>query len=253
MIVRSEQIKTFEVYAEGAYTTEMVEHMKSYAPKVCEVVGDPGVRRIVESEIQHARDYDLTNREPVRFFLELTCSLGCGFDTDPQLQWAAETLNDSSIPNDLHRADRLHERLVQYLDRVAGPDQKYAIQALQRWLEFNFEIAPREGWSERPALKVMARLYPEKFEFIGESVASTLAQQATEEAAKYGLPQGKGAAVLTGMKFAMGHRICEDHYYPWISSALTDPRIVDGEQRLSRLISKMRTYGTHVLAYFTQS
>src|SRR5207249_1146784 len=124
---------------------------------------------------------------------------------------------------------------------------------LQKWLDFNFEIAPREGWSERPAVRVMAHLYPEKFEFVGESVAMELARQATEEAAKYGLPQGKGAAALAGMKFAMGHRICEDHYYPWIAAALNDPRIVDGEARLHRVVSKMRTYGTHVLAYFSQS
>jgi hypothetical protein len=253
MIIRCEQLQTLKAYAEGAFATEMVEHLKSYAPKVCEVVGDLGIRRIVESEIQHARGYGFSNRGPVRFFLELTCSLGCGFDTDPQLRWAAETLNDGFIQNDMLRADHLYERMVMYLDRVFGPDQQYAIQALQRWLEVDFEMAPREEWSEKPVLKLMAHLYPEKFEFVGESVASTLVQQATAEAVKYDLPQGKGAAALAGMKFAMGHRICEDHYYPWVSSALKDPRIVDGERRLARLISKMRTYGTHVLAYFTQS
>jgi hypothetical protein len=189
----------------------------------------------------------------VRFFLELLCTMGSGFDTDPQLRWASETLADGSIQTDMFRAERLHERMVVYLDHVAGPNHQYAIDALKKLLEFNFEIAPREGWSEKAVLKVMAHLYPQKYEFIGESVASTIARQAAGEAAQYGLPSGKGAAALAGTKFAMGHRICEDPFYPWIATALKDPRIVDGERRLDRLVSKLRTYGTHVLAYFSQS
>ncbi len=253
MIVRAAQIETLEAYAKDAFTKEMAEHLKSFAPKLCEVVGDPAVRRIAESGIERARSYGLTNRGPVRFFLELTCTLGSGFDTDPQLRWASETLTDGSIPTDMFRAERLHERMVVYLDRVAGPNHEYAIDALKKLLEFNFEIAPREGWSEEAVLKVIARLYPQKYEFVGESIARTITQEAAGEAAQYGLPAGKGAAALAGTKFAMGHQICEDPWYPWIGTALKDDRIVDGEGRLSRLVSKLRTYGTHVLAYFSRS
>lgn len=253
MVIRSQQMETFETYASDGYARELADHLKSFAPKLCEVVGEQAVREIVKSAIERARRYGLENRGPVRFYLELMCTFGSGFDSDPQLPWAFETLTDGSIPTDMFRAERLHERMTVYLDHVAGPEHQYAIDALKKLLEFNFEIAPREGWSERAAVRVMAHLYPQKYEFIGEAVASALAQQASAEAAKYGLPQGKGAAALAGTMFAMGHQICEDPFYPWIAAALKDPRIVDGEKRLARLVSKLRTYGTHVLAYFSQS
>ena len=218
-----------------------------------EVVGDPGAREIVKSAIARARTYGLENRGPVRFFLELTCTFGSGFDSDPQLPWASNTLTDRSIQTDMLRAERLHERMMVYLDHVAGPEQQHAIDALKKFLEFKYEIAPREGWSERAVLMVMAHLYPQKYEFIGEKVASTLTKRAAAEAAQYSLPPGKGAAVLAGMMFAMGHQICEDPLYPWVAGALKDPRITDSEGRQSRLIARLRTYGAHVLAYFSKS
>jgi hypothetical protein len=254
MIIRSEQIETLRAYASDTFVAEMAEHLQSFAPKVCEVVGEPGVRRIAESGIERARNYGLTNRGPVRFFLELTCILGVGFDTDPQVPWAAETLNERSIQTDMLRADRLYERMVVYLDHVAGPNNQYATEALERALNFNHQAAPQEGWSQQAMMNVMAHMHPQKYEFIGEDVAAAIVRNAATQAEIYGLPAQRGAAaLLAGMQFAMGYRICEDPFYPWIAATLKDPRTVDGEHRLDRLASKLRTYGKHVLAYVTQS
>ena len=171
------------------------------------------------------------------------CTLGTGFDTDPQLEWASETLTDRSTPSDMIRAERLHQKMVAYLDVVAGPDRRYATAALQRLLAFNFD---KSEWSEQSMLTALGDLYPQKFEFIGESAARRLFQLAGREAAKSACSAGKGGAALAGTMFAMGHRICEDPFYPWVSATLKDPRIVDGERRLNRLAAKLKTYGTQV-------
>jgi hypothetical protein len=103
-------------------------------------------------------------------------------------------------------------------------------------------------------MNVMAHMHPQKYEFIGEDVAAAIVRNAATQAEIYGLPAQRGAAaLLAGMQFAMGYRICEDPFYPWIAATLKDPRTVDGEHRLDRLASKLRTYGKHVLAYVTQS
>ena len=253
MNVRSEQIQTLEVHAQDSFVREMAEHLKTFAPKVCEIVGDPAVREIAQLGIQRARSYDIRNRGPVRFYLELMSSLGSGFDTDPQLPWAAETLKDGSIRTDMLRADRLFQRLVAYLDQVAGPDNQYATDALNRFLQFNPDAPPREGWTQQAVLRVMSHIYPQKLNFIGENIAQAILRKATDEAASYGLPAQKGAVVLAGAEFAMGHQICEDPFYPWIAGTLKDPRIVDPEAKLKRLTSKLQTYAKHVLAYVTQS
>lgn len=253
MIIRSAQMVTLGAYANHAFANELAEHLKLFAPELCNVVGEPGVHEIAASGIERAHSYGLTNRGPVRFFLELMSTMGSRFDTDPQIPWASQVLTDGSIPTDMLRADRLYERMLVYLDRVDGPDRRYAIAAFTRSREFDVESAPREGWSEKAVLNSLARVYPEKFEFIGESLARTIARQAAEEAAAYGLPPGKGPAVLALSKFVMGHQICVDPFYPWIAATLNDARIVDGNSRLARLVSKLHLYGTHVLAYFNPS
>ena len=250
LIIRADQLKTLDEYSQRAFADELVNHLRVYAPKLAEVVGEAGTRQIVESEIGHAGTYGITNKGPVRFFLELTCSFGSGFDTDPQLLWASDTLGDPSLLNDIARSDLLYDRMLNYVDSVCGPDQKYAIQALTRLLETDFGASNLKDVSEGRLTKQMASVYPEKFDFIGKAVASNLVQQAREEASQYGLPEREGTAALTALKFAMGHQVCHDPYYPWISSVLTDSRIVDGEHRLSRLLNKLRTYGTHVATLF---
>jgi len=82
----------------------------------------------------------------------------------------------------------------------------------------------------------MACIYPEKFAFIGKEIANVVVDSAAAEAKQYGLPEGRGAAVLAGMKFVLGHRIWEDPYYSGISTTLRDPLPADGADRLRQLL-----------------
>jgi hypothetical protein len=254
MLIRSEQVKILETVAKASFVTEMSDHLHSFAPKICEVVGVPGIRRIAEIAIQRAQGYGLTGRGPIRFFIELTCSLGDGVDTDPQLPWVAETLNDDSIPSDLLRADLLHKRMVIYLDLVAGPDNQFVTRAIETALSFNYHDTAPEGGSVQAMMAVMKRIHPQKYEFIGEDVAGAIVRNAADYVETCGLSAQKGATVLiAGLQFALGHRICHDPYYPWIGATLRDSRIVDGEQKLDRLATKLRTYGRHALDYLTNA
>jgi len=252
MIIREEQFTAFGAYAEDAFVKEMCVHLRSFAPKLCQVAGEPALLHITKSRIERGRSYGLSNRGPLRFFLELTCTLGTGFDTDPQLKWASDVLTDKSIETDMLRAGQLYGRMISYLDQVAGPNQQYAIDALKRLLDYNLD-APHEAWSQSSTTEAMARFYPQKFEFVGESAMRKIMRQAAKEASGYGLPPGEGTAVLSAMKFAMGHLICQDPFYPWISATLNDPLTIDGNGRLARLVSKLRTYGSYVLAHFSRS
>lgn len=254
MFIRSEQLETLQTDASDGFVSEMADHLRSFAPRVCEVVGEPGVRHIAESGILRARSHGLTNRGPISFFLKLICSLGVGFDTDPQLPWIAETLNDPSIQSDMLRADCLYKRMVVYLDHVAGPKNQYTIRAIDKALNLNPLDAPRERWSQQAIMDEMAHIHPQKYDFIGKGVAAALVRSAAAQAETYGLPAQQGATVvLAAIQFALGHRICEDPFYPWIAATLNNPRTVDGEHRLNRLTSKLRTYGRSALTYLTQS
>ena len=254
MIIRSEQLEILQTYSNVNFVAEMADHLWLFAPRACEVVGDPGVRHIAESGILRARSYGLTNRGPISFFLKLSCSLGVGFDTDPQLPWIAETLNDASIQTDMLRADCLYKRMVVYLDYVAGPNNQYTLGAINKALNLSPLDLLRESWSQQAIMNEMAHIHPQKYELIGEDVAAAIVRNAAAQAETYGLPAQKGATVvLASIQFTLGHRICEDPFYPWIAATLNAPRTGDGEHKLNRLISKLRTYGKAALTYLTQS
>jgi len=250
MIIRSDQMEALEAQTSAVFLAEMEEHLRSFAPRLSAAAGEEGVHKAVEMGLQGARTYGLVKRGPIRFYLELMCTLGSGFDSDPQLAWATETLTDQSIPGDMLRAERLYERLVVYMDQVAGPDQQYAIQALRNALDFNYEEAARQNEISTPAiLKNLATLYPEKFEFAGATVMHGIVAQAEQQAAEYGLADPRAVPVLAGLQFSFGHQACTDPLYPWISRTLTDPLTVDAEGKLARLISKLRIYADRMLAH----
>jgi hypothetical protein len=247
LVIRHEQLQALETSAERAFQTELFQDLKRYGPKLCAHLGDLALQPIVASQIKHSRSCGLTRRGPIWLFVELTCTLGSGFDTDPQLFWASETLNDQSIPNDMLRAEQLYQRFVMYLDLVAGTHHRYAIQALRRWLTSTLDQPSNREWDELAALQFMNDIYPEKFEFIGPAIANTLIKEATSEASGYELPPGKGAAMLAAMKLTMGHHICKDIYYPWISTTLDTQLLVTAEDRFATLLTKLRGYFTYLL------
>ena len=67
MIIRAEQFQTLEAYGNEAYAAEVAEQLKSFAPPLCEIVGDAAVLEIAGSGIRRARGYGLPDRGPVGF------------------------------------------------------------------------------------------------------------------------------------------------------------------------------------------
>ena len=237
-MIRPEQMAVFNAYAERAFENEMVEHLKSHAPWIVRFLDDRVLQRIVHTDIRRARGYDLTRRWPISLFLELSLTLGCGFDTDPQLRWASEALSGSATSTDMLRAQRLYEGAVAYSEKVIGEDYRYLDNALQKLTRIDLASAPEEALAPETTLSLLADIYPEKFSFVGETVARALVLSAAAEADSVFLPKPFGTAVVAGMKFVFGHRICDDPYYPAVSAVVHHS--LPGADRLTQLLSRAR-------------
>jgi hypothetical protein len=118
--IREEQMAVFDQAARKTFEDEMVEHLAEFVPKQCEVIGEQQVRKVIQLGVERARIYSLTNRGPVRFYIELMFVFGSDFDTDPLLSWAAEILGDV-LTNQMAKAGRLYEKTNDYLEKVSGP------------------------------------------------------------------------------------------------------------------------------------
>ena len=248
MLIRREQVETFEKAAWISFENEMVQYMLEFAPRLAAVAGEGNVRRLVRIGLERAKGYMLSLRGPMRFYLELMASSGSDFDSDPVLPWARAGLTDETIPDELERADRLYRRMLAYNEAVGGKENEFGKQALQRMLRANpEEFTASRGSLEEKTVKALELMYPQKAEGAGKDALVLLVQRAREKAQRYAIKSQEGTAFLTGLMFAFGHGVDTDPMYPWVSSALTDPLIIDEAGRVKRLYDRTRVYAQRTL------
>jgi len=246
--IRSEQVAAFEQAGFRAFEHEMVEHLAKFSPQHCEVMGEPRVRNVIQLGMARAKTYGFTNRGPVRFYLEMMFMFGTDFDTDPLLPWVAKILNDTAMADQMKRADQLYEVLMDYAEKVAGPDNEYVKAALRRASLQRFEDLPLpSGDFEKGMIARLTANYPQKCEYVGESALRELIPLGVALAREYSVSAAAGKVFLIGLMFAQGHGFATDPQLPWVSATLNNPAITDPNKRIERLYSKTMTYLRHVL------
>ncbi len=250
LVVRQGQMAVFARAAIENFEREMREHLKTFTPKHCEVLGDDGVRRVVQLGRGRAGAYGFANRGPVRLYIELMFMFGSDFDTDPQYPWTAQILAANNGVDQMTRADRLYEKTLDYLEKVAGPDNEYAKAALRRVKEQRLDaVRASPGSLETEALSRMKQNYPEKCQYVGDAALRALIPRGIESAKQHGVATDKGSILFIALAFVLGHGFASDPQFPWIESTLKNDHITDADRRIERLYSKAMTYLDHVLAY----
>lgn len=243
MRIRDEQLTALDEVRMPDFAFEMARHLADFTPLHAALLGEEGLREIAEAGVERARAYGFTRRGPVRFYIELLFMLGWGFDSDPQLPWARETLTEAEIPDQVARADRLHELAVHYRTTVGGKDGAIALRALRRAREEPYEVEPLPGESlERLAFRRMEAVHPEKCDYVGAEALRSLLQTAQAEAQRYSLSSAAAVGLVTGLMFALGSGVVGDPKYPWILGTLANRAISDPGRRAERLYSKAMTY-----------
>jgi len=210
-------------------------------------LGDAQLRVALSQAMERAAGYGFTNRGTMRLYIELMFFCGSDFDTDPQYPATSELLR--SPADQMWRAESIHERYIDYLDNVAGPDNINERKALETLSAFarNPPVFSAEGL-ETMILQEMSRAFPLRATFVGEASLLALIDEARVEAGKYGFATPRDVALLAILKFAFGHGCTKDPLYPWIFRTLRDERIVSAEARSARLERKAITWLDHVLA-----
>jgi hypothetical protein len=240
--IRPEQIKAFEETALRRFEDEMVRHLMELAPKHCEAVGEAGVRQVIRLGIKRGAGYGLTNRGPVRFYIDLMIMLGSDFDTDPQYPWAAAILKERELPDQMERADRLFEKSQDFAQKVFGPDYCLEKAAVRRAGDVKFEDLPVSiDPSGGQLAGHLERVFPEKARYIGAPAIRGLAMKAIGLAQQHGLARDRGPTVLAGLMFAFGHGIVTDPQFPWVAATLNNEK-QDTATRTERLFRRAMTY-----------
>jgi hypothetical protein len=247
-LVQRTQISAFEQAARADFEEEMADRCRALSPGHCRALGASRLRPAIHRAVDAAAAHGLTERGPVRLYIELSLLFGSGFDSDPQLPWAAEQLARDELLDQLIRAEALYERASAYLRRVGEPDSASARAALLRLAAIGNDApailpegldatAPEPAPALLHALTTEARrsmeqAYPAKCAYVGPEPLERLAASAVARAwAHHGLRTPRSLVLMALLQFAFGHRCAEDPFHPWIGEALAGDEAQESLER----------------------
>jgi hypothetical protein len=240
----------FDEEVRRQFEAEMLVHLKRFAPPACELLGDDQVRKVIRFGLERARLHGFTNRGPLRFYVELIFLLGGDFDTDPLLPWAGKILDDPAEHDQMRRADHLHERTMEYVEAITGPESRYEIAAMRRAVDLPLEVPAVAGRDfEQQVIDRLRAIYPEKCDYVGEEAIRTLIPGGVRLARSHSVSSDRGVAVFIGLMFALGHGFARDPKFPWIEAALTDPGPTDPDRRVHQIHTTVKDLFEHFLIY----
>jgi len=251
LVIRAEQMETFEKAALSSFEDEMVEHLAQFSPPLYKAVGEEQMRKVIQLGMSQAAQYGFTYRGPVRLYLELMLLFGSYFDTDPQYPWAAEILTNQESGTQMQRTESLYEKTMDYRQKVAGPEDAYTLEALKKIAVFArqpLNIAADNFISAMQ--REIAHVYPQKAAYVGAAGLETLIRKGMGGAQRQQFMTERGMVLVVVLMLAFGHGCGKDPLYPWIAKTLQDEMIVDAKARAERLEKKALTWLEHVLAYF---
>lgn len=255
LTLRPEQITVFEHAQADYFRPRIIQHLKDTLPRHWQVIGESSIQQTVDQGVNTASHYGFTQRDTVRFFIELTLLLGHDFPDDPQLPWVKLALAAHARGSELDQARSLHDAAVVYLESVHGEDGSQFDAACQRLLAEPIDIATgsREKF-ESTVLIRLDHLWPEKYQQLGEQASRELIKRGLKASAKQGIKLESGAFLQICLMFLLGHRFEDNPNYPWAKTATEGDPIERVAQRHQAALAYLRrwceqpSHGEYLLA-----
>lgn len=234
MIIRPEQILSFSQAARSGFLAETRSQMKSLAPKSCQNISDNVLHSAILQGLEKAESYGFTLIGTIRFYIETSFILGVSFDTDPQFPWAGKILQDTSITDEVWRADALHEELENYMCEVLGENRenlKLALLATSRVARQ--KINWQKELNEQKLTELAEWVYPQKLKALNQDAHHEIYRRSQEAAGERGIRNHYGIVLCYFLNFFCGHKCAVDPLFPWLTEVITHKaKSVDEQVRL---------------------
>lgn len=235
--------------AQEAFAESIIPHLQHFSPRHASMLGERGLRDVVELGIERARPYGLTNPGVLRFYVELMFLYGSFFDTDPLFPWAAQALGDGSLADPGARASNLHDQMSWYYDTVSGPDLASDRDALRAATQVRAgDALPGTRDFEEDLMAKLAALHPARASYIGEGRLRTLVRAAVAGAESNAVGTASGATLFAMLMFTKGHGFVNDPIVPWARATLDEGAADDPGSRAERLARAFAAYVARVFA-----
>src|SRR5437868_2035323 len=118
-VIRQKHLEALERAASDRFMQEALAYLEETFPSHWTYAGENNVRAVLTRGVQRARSHRLTSERNVLQYVSLMFLLGSGFDQDPQYPWVAQLLDDSAVPSEDVRMERLQNKVKEYLEQWA--------------------------------------------------------------------------------------------------------------------------------------
>jgi hypothetical protein len=249
LVILKDQMQAFELIDPKSFEESMLEHVREYFPKIVEVAGEEKILVFNRRSHERAKEYGFATRHEVYLFIDFMVMLGSGFDADPQLPWAADILQDESIPDPTARIDQLYDTVIRYLDQVVGKDGVFPVGPMRTLIDYPLgQLEQRlAAGLEQGMLDEFKRICPQKYDLVSEDQFRKLITEGVELAGAYGFIRNREVGFLLILMYVFGHCFASDPQYSVLTDVLVDKNLSDGKQKLGRLHEVLRTELTKAL------
>lgn len=238
--ISSQQMGSLAEVPRRSYASELVDHLRGFAPRLVELRGEETVHQVVEAAIQRAVDAGFTLRGPVRLWVELVFCHGHRFDTDPSLPWA-DSLRDTAALHQNERARLLFEAMQTHQQAADGDDMADLIGNLGVLAQADWEAMLTSPRAQAQPAIALAQIFPQRCRGLEPARLETLLDEAEEARQAHGLEHPGARFLLGGLFLGFGHGVIDDPLHPWVGSTLTAPK-VEAAQRTQALARKAKAY-----------
>lgn len=116
--LRQERDAALRPAASAEFYQRMITLFKEALPRKCQLLGEQGLRRLVNGGIELARSYTINTERGCAFFVAGMFMLGSDFDKDPQFPWMTRVLTNQSFSDQKERVDQLFAVIETVLNDV---------------------------------------------------------------------------------------------------------------------------------------
>ncbi|OQY28747.1 MAG: hypothetical protein B6244_06190 [Candidatus Cloacimonetes bacterium 4572_55] len=114
--IRNQQIDTLRQVPLDVFEERMVKHLYEHFPQRSQKLGQRKVREDIRYSMERAKIYGIVTERDVCKYLNIVFAFHRDFDTDPELPWAGEILNNEELFSGKLKVDCLHETALKYVD-----------------------------------------------------------------------------------------------------------------------------------------
>lgn len=238
--ISSQQMGSLAEVPRRSYASELVDHLRGFAPRLVELRGEETVHQVVEASIDRAIDAGFNLRGPVRLWVELVFCHGHRFDTDPSLPWA-DSLRNTTALHQNERARLLFEAMQAHQQAADGDDKIDLVGNLGVLAQADWEAMLASPRAHAQPAAALAQVFPQRCRGLEPVRLEALLDEAEEARQAHGLTHPGACFLLGGLFLGFGHGVIDDPLHPWVGSTLMAPK-VDAAHRTEALARKAKAY-----------